>query len=340
MGGTRTLVAATTAVWSVSLLGAPAQAAPAEPKPGVTLPTSAGQPGLLREADAVRPGRPAGCQCPVRPAEGHLRPGHRLHPARLHLEHQRALRRSRRGLDALVRVPAQKAQADAFVNWLLAPAADGTPHAMARRLGIMYIIWNNRMIRMYDPGRGWTDYRSCLSASNFGQWPGHQLPPQPRALLDVVGRRWAGHVLVERSRADPVVLLGALQLGQAGLRNAQGDRRRGEGRRSGPGSGHHDPGHPQRQGRRPDGQLSGPGWSVAVPARRRVRAGAGQRPMGCGPRHQRRATPPPGCRPGRLGAAARRASWSPRSVPRRPRCWSRSHRTGRSGWAPRSGRPT
>jgi len=67
-----------------------------------------------------------------------------------------------------VRVPEERAQADAFVNWLLAPAPDGTPHAMARRLGIMYIIWNNRMIRMYDPGRGWTDYRSCLSSSRAG----------------------------------------------------------------------------------------------------------------------------------------------------------------------------
>jgi hypothetical protein len=64
-----------------------------------------------------------------------------------------------------VRDPAQKEMADAFVDWLLAPAADGTPHEMARRLGIMYIIWNNRMIRMYDPGRGWTDYRSCLDPS-------------------------------------------------------------------------------------------------------------------------------------------------------------------------------
>jgi hypothetical protein len=63
------------------------------------------------------------------------------------------------------RVPAEREMADAFVDWLLAPAADGTPHEMARRLGIMYIIWNNRMIRMYDPGRGWTNYRDCQSSS-------------------------------------------------------------------------------------------------------------------------------------------------------------------------------
>jgi hypothetical protein len=67
-----------------------------------------------------------------------------------------------------VRVPAEKEMADAFVNWLLAPAADGTPHEMARRLGIMYIIWNNRMIRMYDVARGWTEYRDCLDSANSG----------------------------------------------------------------------------------------------------------------------------------------------------------------------------
>lgn len=68
-----------------------------------------------------------------------------------------------------VRIPAQKAQAEAFVSWLLAPAADGTPQAMARRLGVMYVIWNNRMIRMYDPGRGWTNYRNCKAASRSGK---------------------------------------------------------------------------------------------------------------------------------------------------------------------------
>ena len=67
-----------------------------------------------------------------------------------------------------VRVPAEKEMVDTFVAWLLAPAADGTPHEMARRLGIMYVIWDNRMIRMYDPGRGWTNYRNCLDPRNSG----------------------------------------------------------------------------------------------------------------------------------------------------------------------------
>lgn len=66
------------------------------------------------------------------------------------------------------RDPAQKQQADAFVEWLLAPGDDGTPQVMARRLGIMYLIWNNRMIRTYDVERGWTDYRGCLAEDKQG----------------------------------------------------------------------------------------------------------------------------------------------------------------------------
>jgi hypothetical protein len=59
------------------------------------------------------------------------------------------------------RVPAQKAMADAFVAWLQAPDGFGNPEAMARRLGISYLIWNNQTWRAYDPARGWTEYNGC-----------------------------------------------------------------------------------------------------------------------------------------------------------------------------------
>jgi peptidoglycan hydrolase-like protein with peptidoglycan-binding domain len=52
----------------------------------------------------------------------------------------------------------QKAIADSVVAWLSAPDAQGRPGAMARRFGIMYIIWNKKMWRAYDPGRGWAAY--------------------------------------------------------------------------------------------------------------------------------------------------------------------------------------
>jgi len=52
--------------------------------------------------------------------------------------------------------PAQKAKANDFLKWLLATDKHGNRHAMARRLGVMYIIFNRKMWRSYDPG--WSSY--------------------------------------------------------------------------------------------------------------------------------------------------------------------------------------
>ncbi|MGZ4589162.1 MAG: hypothetical protein ACXV2I_00020 [Actinomycetes bacterium] len=62
-----------------------------------------------------------------------------------------------------VRVPEQRAMAEAFIGWLQATDQFFNPYAMARRLGVEYIIWNNRIWRTYDPGRGWTQYGGCLA---------------------------------------------------------------------------------------------------------------------------------------------------------------------------------
>jgi peptidoglycan hydrolase-like protein with peptidoglycan-binding domain len=65
-----------------------------------------------------------------------------------------------RAVDWMLNVnsPTQKAIADSVTQWLSAPDAQGRPGAMARRFGIMYIIWNRKMWRAYDPGRGWAPY--------------------------------------------------------------------------------------------------------------------------------------------------------------------------------------
>ncbi|KGN32397.1 hypothetical protein N802_18705 [Knoellia sinensis KCTC 19936] len=47
---------------------------------------------------------------------------------------------------------------NAITRWLSNPDSEGRPGAMARRLGINYIIWNRQMWRAYDPGRGWAPY--------------------------------------------------------------------------------------------------------------------------------------------------------------------------------------
>jgi hypothetical protein len=67
------------------------------------------------------------------------------------------------------KVPAQKAMAKAFIAWLEAPDSYGNTYAMARRLGVEYVIWNNRMWRTYDTGRGWTEYDNCLHKQKKGK---------------------------------------------------------------------------------------------------------------------------------------------------------------------------
>lgn len=54
--------------------------------------------------------------------------------------------------------PYERAVADSVVQWLTAPDREGHKGAMARRFGVMYIIWNQKMWRAYDPDRGWAPY--------------------------------------------------------------------------------------------------------------------------------------------------------------------------------------
>ena len=48
--------------------------------------------------------------------------------------------------------------ADAVLNWLLATDKNGVKHAMARRLGIMYMIWNRKVWKAYQSSKGWQNY--------------------------------------------------------------------------------------------------------------------------------------------------------------------------------------
>lgn len=51
-----------------------------------------------------------------------------------------------------------RAKADELLHWLLKTDEHGNKHAMARRFGIMYIIWNRRVWNAYRPEAGWTAY--------------------------------------------------------------------------------------------------------------------------------------------------------------------------------------
>lgn len=57
----------------------------------------------------------------------------------------------------------QRAKVEAFLAWLIAPGEDGRPGANARRMGIMYVIWNGRIWGIYRADEGWRDVGGCTS---------------------------------------------------------------------------------------------------------------------------------------------------------------------------------
>ncbi len=62
-----------------------------------------------------------------------------------------------------IRDARQASQAKAVLSWLFATDKAGNRYANARRLGVMYIIWNNRIWGAYSAGQGWRPYSSCAS---------------------------------------------------------------------------------------------------------------------------------------------------------------------------------
>jgi len=63
-----------------------------------------------------------------------------------------------RALDWMVSAYTQEHLAADLLAWLLADDSYGNEHAMARRLGVMYIIWNHEVWRAYAPEDGWQPY--------------------------------------------------------------------------------------------------------------------------------------------------------------------------------------
>jgi hypothetical protein len=65
-----------------------------------------------------------------------------------------------RAIDWMVSVHNDKERdaAEDFIEYLTAKDVDGKKNAHLRRLGIMYIIWNKKMLRSYDIKEGWEKY--------------------------------------------------------------------------------------------------------------------------------------------------------------------------------------
>lgn len=55
----------------------------------------------------------------------------------------------------------QRTEAEDLLAWLLRADRYGNGHALARRLGIMYVIWNDRIWKAYQASAGWQDYGPC-----------------------------------------------------------------------------------------------------------------------------------------------------------------------------------
>lgn len=65
-----------------------------------------------------------------------------------------------------VRNAAERAEATTLISWLLATDAAGNRYANARRLGIMYIIWNDKMWSSYRSSEGWRPYSTCATTTS------------------------------------------------------------------------------------------------------------------------------------------------------------------------------
>ena len=54
--------------------------------------------------------------------------------------------------------PEDVLRVDDLMTWLLAPDEHGNVAAMARRLGVMYVIWDSKVWKSYQAAKGWQPY--------------------------------------------------------------------------------------------------------------------------------------------------------------------------------------
>ena len=73
-----------------------------------------------------------------------------------------------RALDWMINIRdrEQRQTASAFLDWLLATDDQGNEYAMARRLGVMYIGWGDRIWESYR--QAWSELKGCFSTPESG----------------------------------------------------------------------------------------------------------------------------------------------------------------------------
>ncbi len=62
----------------------------------------------------------------------------------------------------------QRSDAQALLSWLLATDSRGNRFANARRLGVMYLIWDGKIWSSYRTGDGWREYNGCSKLTSTG----------------------------------------------------------------------------------------------------------------------------------------------------------------------------
>jgi hypothetical protein len=137
-------------------LAAPALAAPATPTFSATIDRFASYEGQILCDPTEKPGV-AGFRALVRASYTGVNTGGIVRSCDVggRSEHKEG-----RAWDWMLRadLPADKAKADDLLTWLLARDAHGHDAALARRLGIMYIIWNRQVWNAWAPAKGWQPY--------------------------------------------------------------------------------------------------------------------------------------------------------------------------------------
>src|SRR3954452_13254781 len=68
-----------------------------------------------------------------------------------------------RAVDWMLSASVTKADANTFLAWLLKTDKQHYTVAMARRMGIMYVVWQDRIFRVYHPDIGWQPYLDCAT---------------------------------------------------------------------------------------------------------------------------------------------------------------------------------
>ena len=186
---TRLALTATAAAVAMQPLAAThAAAATVTPQPTRTLPTALDVVPAYQDQRSCDPAAKPGVEAYARMVLTTYRQGHSGGIVRgcgigATSEHKEG-----RAFDWMLSVnnPAEKAAGDALTAWLTGKDAHGVVGGNARRLGVMYVIWNRRIWSTYRIADGWRPYTGSSPHTDHVHTQLH------------VGRRDAANVLVGR----------------------------------------------------------------------------------------------------------------------------------------------